>query len=305
MSANGQYYNYSVKEAWATLMVSDDDSSLVGPTYSSTPVRATCIQKVGFNKQANEVLLTGDDAVFGVESSVDSIDVNFEHGKVNQELLELLQGGAHWLEPGTSNYVFDDSAAPYVMLDVRINKIGKNGADVWLKFYKMKFGGLQRAADTRVFGTNQWTAKAVLTDSAIPVIKDGVATTVRAFYKEVERATGAVLYAGSDGVAPAYSSSTPTDAATGIVITTNQTIVVTKALKLASVNIYTVLLKKTSDSSLIPCAVTLSTDGLTITINPTSSLTAATGYTMVITTAVRSRDDVPFAAEVTKTFTTA
>lgn len=80
----------------------------------------------------------------------------------------------------------------------------------------------------------------------------------------------------------ALSSSTPADAATGVVVSANQTLTFNNALRAGSVN--NVVLLDASTASPVAGAYTIDLDNKVVTINPTASLTANTAY--IITYAV-------------------
>jgi hypothetical protein len=77
----------------------------------------------------------------------------------------------------------------------------------------------------------------------------------------------------------AISTSTPLDDATGVVITSNQTITFNNALLSDAANHVALL---DDANAPVAAAKTLSTDKKTITINPTASLEVSTGYSLVL-----------------------
>src|SRR3990172_50916 len=75
------------------------------------------------------------------------------------------------------------------------------------------------------------------------------------------------------------SSSVPTDGATGISVSANQTLTFNNALPASA--IYNVALILPSDGSVVAGAITLDATAKIITINPTSNLSASTAYLIV------------------------
>ncbi|MHB9032328.1 MAG: major tail protein, partial [Anaerolineae bacterium] len=72
----------------------------------------------------------------------------------------------------------------------------------------------------------------------------------------------------------ALSSSVPTDGATAIVVSADQTLTFNNALK----GVTGIMLLKASDASVVAGSITMDSTKKIVTINPTSSLTAATPY---------------------------
>lgn len=99
-------------------------------------------------------------------------------------------------------------------------------------------------------------------------------------------------------------TTTPADGASGVSVSANLTAVSDVALLPASVNAGSVLLM-TAAGVEVANALTLSTDGFTITLNPNSNLSSSTGYRFVISKNVRSVAGVQLAANVIVDFTTA
>lgn len=305
------YYMFDVNEAYARLLLTDVEGSSGGCTYSPTYHRLRGIQKVGFTSNKPLVSLLGDGGVIGNEGSVEGVDLDIEHGKLDQLTKQIIHGGFHWQEPGVSVYEYtEDSSTINVELIVRVPKVGISGADLKLTFRKVNFGSDGRDATGKAFGGNKLTAKAALTDSLYPVYDTATGMLVyrRSVYREELRAAGAALVAASgDTTAPTVTASTPTNAATGQAVTVKPEVTLSEDLLESTVNPFTVLLKKHSDGSLVTASkIELTNAGSSTKIKfwPAADLEAATQYDYVITTTVADKNGNTIASEVTKTFTT-
>lgn len=291
MPADGQYYWFSAKEAYVSLLLTDSYGSQAGPTYGPAQ-KVVGIQEIGINKNATLVNLPGDDKILATEDFLDTIDVTLKHGVVNQEALALIQGGAAWTTPTEAHYVFDTDHAPYVKLEIRTDHLGKNGEDLVITLYKVKFGSYNRQSQQRQYMSNDWQAKAVATDSLILTQKNGVPTYVNAYYSEVERATAAALHAPLYTAAPTIASSTPADNATGVSDTlASISVVFSNQMDVNSINNYTITLCKHTGLVDVPIKFSLASDLITLTITPATgsafAFTAANVYDLNFSTSVR------------------
>jgi phi13 family phage major tail protein len=131
---------------------------------------------------------------------------------------------------------------------------------------------LQKLKFTAIKTTHPFTLSGSVTDGAKRVVGDEDATNFdgTTWFSQVQ-VPGAVA---PDALA--LSSSVPTDGATGIVVSANQTLTFNNALIDAAV--YGVSLIDPSDGSVIAGAITLDAAKKIVTINPTASLTGATAY---------------------------
>ncbi len=104
-----------------------------------------------------------------------------------------------------------------------------------------------------------------------------------------------------DTTAPTVQSTTPADAATGVSVSANLTVVFSEEIQSGDVNSNNFILMDNT-GAIVACTLSLSTD--TVTINPDADLTAATAYTLVITVVHDLAGNI-LAAPVIINFTTA
>ena len=83
-----------------------------------------------------------------------------------------------------------------------------------------------------------------------------------------------------DTTPPTISSRNPASGATGVSVSVNPTVTFSEPMLLASITSTTVKLTKTSDGTVIPGALSLSSN--VVTLDPTSSLSNSTQYTLTI-----------------------
>ena len=83
-----------------------------------------------------------------------------------------------------------------------------------------------------------------------------------------------------DTTPPTISSRSPASGATGIAVSANLTVTFSEPMLLASITSTTVKLTKTSDGTVIPGTLSLSSN--VVTLDPTSSLTNSTQYTLTV-----------------------
>lgn len=112
----------------------------------------------------------------------------------------------------------------------------------------------------------------------------------------------------ADTAAPTVSSSSPADDATGVSVAVAPTITFNKELNSTFVNTDTVLLfldaTETGLQAPVACTVTYTPSTFIVTITPTSSLTAASKYEIILTSELRSSYGTRFAGQ-KRSFTTA
>lgn len=273
-----KYYRYDVVEAIVKKVTADVSSSTTGPTYSTRMYLVPGIQSVSLNINREKQTLRGDGAILATESSLDEVPVQIEVAKRDPEFEALLYGFAAWQTDAGSFLAHTDESTPNdVGLWLRTNKVGANGKDVVIYIPKFKADTQQLQQQQRNFATNQISGAAVFTESSFEVWRDGVSSDERMAWREEFRNTAASLYTVSDSTAPTITSSNITDH----VITANITLTASEALNPNTVNDSTVLLKTGAtigSGTIVPASVSLSEDGLTITVNPTSSLSASTSY---------------------------
>lgn len=291
-----KYYVYNVIEAIAKKLLTDLTSSLTGPTYGSA-VHAPGIQSVSVNLNRDVQTLQGDGKILGTESSITEIPVTLEIAQRDPEFEALLYGMAAWRTPTEFNLSMTDNSTPnYVGLWLRTDRVGVNGKDVVIFIPKFQAAGQQLQQQQRQFRTNQISGGGVFTQSTFEVFRDGVLAQEAVAFQEQFRDTGAPLLAvSSDVTAPTISTAN----ITGHVISADIVIATVEALNPNTVNKYTVLLKTGStigSGTLVPCTVSINTAGTSITINPTSSLTASSSYNVHFTTYVEDLVGNTFAA---------
>lgn len=298
-------YRYEVVEAVIQVLTADSSASTTGPTYNSRQIRVPGIQSVSINTQREKQTLRGDGVILGTESSLDEIPVSLEVAKLDPDFKSALFGEAAWATPeGYKIALTDESVPNYVGLWLRCNKVGTNGRDLVIYIPKFKADTEQAQQQQRAFGTLQISGAAVFTESKFEVFREGVQAYEQLAVRYDYRLTAASIYSSTDSTAPTISTSN----ITSHVISANIDIDVTEALNPNTVNEYTVLLKTggtVGSGSLVACSVSLDAAGNTITINPDSSLSAATTYNVHVTTAVEDLNGNAFAALSGITVTTA
>lgn len=281
-----KYYKYDIIEAIAKKVTADSDVSTSGPTYGTTEFRVPGIQSVSININREKQILRGDGVILGTESSIDEIPVQLEIAKRDPDFEALIYGMAAWQTPDGSNLAFTDESVPnYVGLWLRTNKVGSNGKDVVIYIPKFKADSQQMQQQARNFASNQISGNGVFTESTFEVIRDGVVTYEKIAFKEQLRNTAASLYTSTDTTAPTITTSNITGHAVG----DNIVLVSDSVLNPNTVNAYTVLLKTggtIGSGTPVAATVILASNGTDITINPTSSLGAATTYNAYATTSV-------------------
>lgn len=188
----------------------------------------------------------------------------------------------------TTGRVYDNPGAtpPYFALSFRSLK--SNGSYRYFQYLKGRFSAPTEEAATK--GDSPDPKPTTLTYTAIPTLYafdlDGGTTyaKLKRIYGDEDTTNfsatgwfGAVQTPSySAPSALALSSSTPTDGATGVSVSADQTLTFNNAL--VNDAIYQVALIKVSNGSVVAGAITLDATKKIITINPTSSLEAATAY---------------------------
>lgn len=103
-----------------------------------------------------------------------------------------------------------------------------------------------------------------------------------------------------DTTAPTVTSTVPLNNAVGVTLTSNVTVTFSEQIAVSSGNYVLINL---TDNSLVPFAVSYSASTKTITLNPTSNLTTATQY-MLLISGVNDLNGNVLASTVTRLFTT-
>lgn len=290
------YYRYDVVEAIVRRVASDSSASQTGPVYETRILQVPGIQSCSVNINREKQILRGDGKILATESSIDEIQVQLEIAKRDPEFEALIYGMAGWKTDTGSKLSFtDESVPPAVGLWLRCTKCGVNGADVVVYIPIFKADSQQMQQQQRNFATNQISGTGAFTESSFEVWREGVQAYESMAFQEELRTTRASLYSSSDTVAPTITSTNVTGATT----TANITLVADEALNPNTVNSSTVLLKtgaSIGSGTLVPASVSISSDGLTITINPTSALTSGATYNAYCTTYVEDLAGNAFAA---------
>lgn len=306
MASDGIYHRFSVKEAYVYPLVTDDTTS--GLTYGNG-VKVDGIQTINYTKNYAVETLPGEDTIMATEKSLESVEIEIEHARINQSALVILEGGQldqSGVAPNDySAYVLHgDDQADYFKLVARVSKIGKTGADLLLTFYKCSAGTIENGTGQKEFGTNSFQAQAVRTETT------GVTTdTDDRIYEERERNSGiaGAIVATADSTAPTVTSTTPADAATGVSVSADILFDFDEALDLSTVNNTNFILMKSDGTlvSLLNSEITYNSTTFVVTINPGSSLSAATAYVAIATRGIKDAAGNRLAAPVVVNFTTA
>lgn len=285
MASDGKYHRYSVKEAYIFPLSTDDSTS--GLTYGQG-VKIEGVQTVNVTKNYTTERLAGDDSVIALEKSLESVELEIEHAKVSHEVLEILEGGTQSTSGSTPNDISTyqlagADQASYFKLVFRVSKIGKPDADVLLTFFKCSAGTISNSSTYAAFGENSFSAEAVRTETT------GVTTdTDDLIYEEKERNSGVAATIAStvtpDTTAPTYTT-TPADAATGVVVSADITIDFNELMDLSTLTPQNIKLATAAGAlvSLTSSHFSYNSSTHVLTINPPSSLSASTDYILVIT----------------------
>jgi methionine-rich copper-binding protein CopC len=107
-----------------------------------------------------------------------------------------------------------------------------------------------------------------------------------------------------DITAPTISSTTPADNATGVSRSSNVTIVFNEPIQFNKNDFSLTEIVSSTVVTEVPCAVTISTDKLTVTMNPTSDMSATADHNLHISGSVKDLSGNYIAAPVNRQFTT-
>lgn len=307
MASDGKYHRFSVKEAYAFPLLTDDTTD--GLTYG-TGIKVEGVQTVNVTKNYTTERLSGDDSVIAVEKTLESVALELEHAKVSHELLEVLEGG----EQTTTGSAPNDKSrytlrgadqAGYFKLEFRTTKLGKNGSDIWHVYPKCSAGTIGNTNAYAAFGENSFSAEAVRTETT------GVTTaTDDLVYFEEERGSGVAATIAStvtpDTTAPTVTT-TPTDGATGVVVSANLTLDFDELMDLSTLTVQNIKIIKASDGTFVSLSASnLSYNSSThvLTIDPSSSLTGSTAYILTLSDNIKDAQGNRLAATAVN-FTTA
>ena len=185
-----------------------------------------------------------------------------------------------------SGRVFDNTGAtpPYVALSFRALK--SNGSYRYFQYLKGRFSAPKEETATKADSPDPKTTE--LTYTAIPTVYEFDIGATNEPVKRVYGDTDTTNFSAtgwfstvqtpvvSAPAALALSSSIPTDGASGISVSANQSLTFNNAL--INDAIYNVVLLLASDASKIASVISLDSTKKIITINPDSSLSASTSY---------------------------
>jgi phi13 family phage major tail protein len=226
-----------------------------------------------------------DDQPYDVSTSEGETKVNLTVTGMPLAMLAKITGRVF---DSTTGRMYDNGGvAPYMALSFRSQK--SNGSYRYYQFLKGKFDMPKEEVATKAESPDPKSLQLVFTairttykfdlgdinDSVKRIIGDEDTTNFSgsAWFNAVQTpAVGSVS-------ALALSSSTPADAATGVVVTADLTLTFNNALVNSA--IYNVVLLDPSDGSVIASAISLDSTKKIVTVNPTASLSASTDYILV------------------------
>jgi phi13 family phage major tail protein len=231
-----------------------------------------------------------DDSPYDVMSGEGDTKLTLKVTNIDPQTLALITGRIWNAADGR---MYDNKGeAPFVALGFRAKK--SNGSYRYYWFYKGKFSmpkedvatkgekaepKLLELEFTAIQTIYQWTIGSV-TDTMKRVVGDQDSTGFSAtgWFSQVQ------VYGATSPSALALSSSTPADAATGVSVSADQTLTFNNAL-LAGYQTETIGIYTLTTMAAVAAAITIDTAKKVVTINPNSSLSAATAY--AITYAVK------------------
>ncbi len=223
-----------------------------------------------------------DDQPFDVMTSEGETKITLTVTNIDLATLALITGRVF---DSASGRMWDHGrTAPYFALSFRSQK--SNGNYRYYQYLKGKFDmpkeDVATKSETPEPKTLQLTYTAIRTiyefdlgsfnDSVKRVVGDDDTTNFSGttWFSQVQTP------AATSPSALSLSSSVPTDGATGISVSANQTLTFNNTM--VDATIYAVSLIKASDGSIVAGAITLDSTKKIVTINPTSNLEAATAY---------------------------
>jgi len=253
---------------------------------ADTPVYFAPLAEVGVEPSVNQETQYADDAPYDVFVNEGETTLTLTVTGIPPETLADVLGKVF---DSTTGRVYDtDGMPPDYALGFRSKKSNGNYRYYW--FVKGKFSPPAEPHQTK-------------TDTPAPQVTEITFTAVRSIYTfdvgsenaKVKRvwgdedttnfsSTGWFTQVQTPSVASpsalALSSSTPADGVTGVVVSADITLVFNNTLAAGAEN--GCVLMKHSDQTVPAVVKTISADRKTVTINPTSSLDAATDYDIVI-----------------------
>lgn len=299
---------YNVKQLAVAPIISDPTGGTSGPVYGKRE-RWFGSQSVNVNLNQEQTTLLGDGIPLDSQSSLDAVEISVEAARVTPEVEAMIYNMARNKTPDEDSLIFhEDSGAAYVGLWAMTDKVGRNGENVVLWLPRVTFASLQRNQAQRAYRTNQFSGQALFTESSYPietVNSDNELETIykRIIMKETNNKVSASLVEPTVGALTLVTANI-----TGHSISANISVQLSRTLRRNTVNRYTVLFRTavgaTPVAHLATFATTTDTDD-TIVINPSSNLSGATSYHVIIKSAVEDEDGNTPAADLQLTVTTA
>lgn len=243
--------------------------------------------------------LAADNEYVEVVSSVGDIGVDFEITDMPLDIQADLFGHTLITETGEMDYDINDSA-PYVAIGYQRTKVNKKNRFVWL--YKVKFEEIAEESKTAEPGKTSFQTPKV-TGTAIAnkngkwkriADEDTKGAPIVGFLDSVPGTTP------TDLAAPTVTS-VPTDAATGVLGTSNIVLTFDKAIQSTTAIAPNIFVLK-ADGTAVPAAITANADKTIVTVDPTSVM-ASGSYILVATTGVKSAAGVPLTENYVVNFT--
>jgi len=262
--------------------VTQDDST----TYlADTPEYLAPAAEVTHEPSVNRKTQYADDQPFDTMSSEGETTISLTVTGIPIEMLAKITGRV--FDAATGRMFDNGGVPPYCALMFRSQK--SNGSYRYFSYLKGRFDMPSEEAVTKADSPDPKTIK--LTFIAIKTIHEFDLGDIDDGVKRILGDEDTTNFSGTSWFtqvqtpevtavsAIAISTSTPLDDATGVVITSNQTITFNNALLSDAANHVALL---DDANAPVAAAKTLSTDKKTITINPTASLEVSTGYSLVL-----------------------
>lgn len=285
-------------------MITTDTTS--GTTYGQI-VDGPGIKEMSFDVEMIGSESYGDGQILDEFSRIKACSTKVDHAWLSFLQTALMFGGQQVSSGTTPNEVlttgFGTANLPYFEIQIACNYTGPNGSSTGAglvilhkcKIKKYSYG--QKMEDRHKVGYEV---------RGIPLLYQEPGWNFPRCFSFVEQETYTVLTpAAADTTAPTVSSTVPAANATSIAVSANVVITFSEAMDKVSTNLREILLYADVAGTLIASTLTWDATGTIATLDPTSNLSAATVYRLVITTNVRDLAGNPMAAPVIQKFTTA
>jgi len=210
----------------------------------------------------------GNDELQGLVTQPLGIKGKFKAGGIPLNAYALMTGHTYALTGSTPNQVgtLEGDSATFPYFKVYGKSLGDDGDDVHVKLFKVKLTGSPKGSFKR--------GEFFMLEAEFAGVKvDGKA------YDMIANETAAAL-PDAAGTPPAFTlSSVPADAATGVVVTSDIVLTFSNALKAGA---EAGIALTTAAGVPVAGTTTISANRKVVTINPTSSLGAATDHLVVV-----------------------